>query len=92
MIAISSGLGSIQATIWSMIAARAWVEWAWLDVPIPLLTLIICLLFIDVRSVHGVLLMGCFSQLTIVLSNSFMAWQGFVKFRQSKPAAEPNEA
>lgn len=51
-------LGVISGAIWSLLAARSLISYAWAFIPISLVTQIFCITTLEVSSVHGVLLMA----------------------------------
>jgi len=70
-------LSTLGTGLWTLNMARAWVDFLWLFIPSTLLTQVVSLRFLDVGSVHGVLLFGVISTIPWLLLNLLMTYRGF---------------
>ncbi len=76
---LSSVIYNFSAIIWSMNAARAWVEISWLNIPLTIGTEICLLLLIKVNTTQGAILFSLFSFIPGLLLNICMSYIGFRK-------------
>jgi O-antigen/teichoic acid export membrane protein len=86
---ISTALGGFVAAMWQINLAKAWADYAWVDIPLRLLLQVILLRFIDLGTVKGVLLFSIFSTLSAVVVNALLTWRGFrgmARQAEAKPA------
>ena len=75
--AIVSAFGT---TLWMLNASKAWVDGAWIYIPLTLATQIALIPFTDFSSVSGVLLFNLISALPSVLLNFALSLRGFRNF------------
>jgi hypothetical protein len=75
--AISTTLTAMAGVMWGLNSAKGWVEHIWIDIPIRICLQAILLLFIDVRTVSGVLLFSIFSQASPLFVCVWLARRGF---------------
>ena len=74
---------AIIGAMWSLNAAKAWVQYAWVEIPMRIITQIILLITLDVSSVKGVLLFSILSSIPPFLVNTLLTYRGFKTFEQS---------
>jgi O-antigen/teichoic acid export membrane protein len=58
LVAVSMGLGGMNATMWSMNFARGWTRHAWLNIPVTLAMQIMGVLLFQIDTVAGVAQLG----------------------------------
>lgn len=74
-------LGAFTGVLWQINAARGWVDYAWVNIPLTIVLQILFLIYGDVTSVHGVLLFSLFSGLPWFGINILITWHNL--FRQT---------
>lgn len=67
-------------TLWLLNASKAWIDGAWLYIPLTLATQIALVPFTDFATVPGVLLFNLISAVPAVVLNLFLSFRGFRKF------------
>jgi hypothetical protein len=67
-------------TLWMLNASKAWIEGAWLYIPLTLATQVALIPFTDFASVAGVLTFNLISAAPAVVLNLFLSFRGFRKF------------
>jgi O-antigen/teichoic acid export membrane protein len=70
-------LGAIASTMFTLNAARAWVDIAWVEIPLRLTMQIALLLVFDITTVRGVLWIGLLSNLSPLIVNALLTYRGF---------------
>ncbi|HST29773.1 MAG TPA: hypothetical protein VLK27_02915 [Chthoniobacterales bacterium] len=68
------------ATLWLLNASKAWIEGAWLYIPLTLVTQFALIPFTDFSSVSGVLIFNLISAVPSVLLNLVLSYRGFRRF------------
>ncbi|MFB8791489.1 MAG: hypothetical protein U7123_22280 [Potamolinea sp.] len=81
---IGTVLGYIVGAISSLNLAKAWVQYAWIEIPLRIIIQVILLLTLNISTVKGVLLFGLFSQFSPLLVNLFLTYRGFKTFEQGQ--------
>jgi hypothetical protein len=76
------------ATIFLLNTSRAWIERAWLSVPITILVQVLALFFIDVSEPRGAIIFGWLSVLPPLAVNTAIALAKFKGWRSSGGAAD----
>jgi hypothetical protein len=71
---------ALGGTLWLLNASKAWIEGAWLYIPLTLATQIALIPFTNFSSVSGVLTFNLISAVPAVLLNLFLSLRGFRKF------------
>lgn len=72
----STVISSIVATMWSINASKAWIQYSWLYIPSTITTQIFLLILLDVSSVKGVIIFGIFSNMPLIIINSLLTYRG----------------
>jgi hypothetical protein len=77
----NSSIGYITGVLWTMTSARKWIfGWgAWLYITVVLLVQIVCLQFMAVNTVNGVLLFSILTSTAMCAVNAIWAFAGFRK-------------
>ena len=70
-------------TLWMLNASKAWIEGAWLYIPLTLATQVALIPFTDFSSVAGVLTLNLISAVPSVLLNLVLSFRGFRRFAQA---------
>jgi hypothetical protein len=76
----ASVVAAFGSTLWMLNASKAWVDLAWLYIPLTLATQIALSPFTDFSSVPGVLIFNLISAAPSVLLNLFLSFRGFRNF------------
>lgn len=76
LVIISMVFTSIIDTMWSLNAAKGWVQYAWTEIPTRLIIQIALLLTLDISTLRGVIVFSIFSSISPFLVNAFMSFQG----------------
>ena len=74
-------LGAFTGTFWSLNASKAWIQDAWLYIPLTLVTQIALIPYTDFSSVTGVLIFNLLSAVPNLLLNMVMSYRGFRSFQ-----------
>jgi O-antigen/teichoic acid export membrane protein len=74
---------ALGGTLWMLNASRAWIEGAWLYIPLTLATQVALIPFTDFSSVAGVLTFNLISAVPSVLLNLVLSFRGFRRFAQA---------
>ena len=82
-------VGTLAGTMWSMNAARGWVHYQWVEIPIRLALQAALLLLIDTSTVSGAISFMMLSQLSPMLFNVGLTFVGFRALRRDTVAAVP---
>ena len=84
-----NGLGVIVGGIWSINASKGWITPTWLHVGVPLMTQILCLHFVNVATVRGVLFFGSASLLPEFVITLCYAMRNILRVDRQSPAPLP---
>jgi hypothetical protein len=76
LVIISMVFTSIIDTMWSLNAAKGWVQYAWTEIPTRLVIQITLLLLLDISTLQGVIIFSIFSSISPFLVNAFLSFQG----------------
>lgn len=76
LVVISMVFTSIIDTMWSLNAAKGWVQYAWAEIPTRLIIQVALLLFLDISTLQGVIIFSIFSSISPFLVNAFLSFQG----------------
>jgi hypothetical protein len=79
----ASVVTALGGTLWMLNASKAWIEGAWLYIPLTLATQIALIPFTDFSSVAGVLTFNLISAVPSVLLNLVLSFRGFRCFAQA---------
>jgi len=77
LMAVSTTLTSLAGVMWGLNSAKGWVQYIWIDIPIRICLQAVLLMFMDVKTVSGVLLFSIFSQASPLLVCIWLARRGF---------------
>jgi O-antigen/teichoic acid export membrane protein len=77
-------LSAITTTMFSLNAARAWIDVAWLEIPLRILLQIALLFSFDISTVQGVLWVALLSNLSPLLINIVLTYRGFRSLQSSQ--------
>lgn len=69
-------VASISGIMWSLCAAKGWVEKVWVEIPTRILLQIVSLIFIDISTVRGVLIFSLISNFSPAIVSAWLAIQG----------------
>lgn len=75
-----SVIAALTGTFWALNASKAWIQGAWLYIPLTLGVQLLLIPFINLSSVDGVLTFNLLSALPNLLLNMVMSWRGFYGF------------
>jgi hypothetical protein len=75
-------LGGLSTLLWAVVSARGWFEYAWVTVPLTLVTQSIACGLLPLGSVAGVLLFGMISNLPAI---GWTCWIAVIGFRRLPP-------
>ena len=89
LIVANMSLGTLAGTMWSMNAAKGWVHFQWIEIPIRLALQAGLLLVIDTSTVAGAIYFLMLSQLSPMLFNVGLTVTGFRSLRREIAAAIP---
>ena len=89
LVVANMSLATLSATMWSMNAARGWVNYQWIEIPIRLALQAALLLLIDTSTVPGALYFLMISQLSPMLFNVGLTVVGFRELRRELALAVP---
>ena len=92
LIVANMSVGTLSNVMWSMNAAKGWVHYQWIEIPIRLLYQAALLLLIDVTTVPGAVYFMMFSQLSPMLFNVGLTAVGFRALHREQAAAVPSPA
>ncbi len=73
----ASVLSALTSAVWSLNASKAWVTGSWTYIPLTLATQAALIPFLDLSSVHGVLLFNLVSATPNLLVNAVLSYRGF---------------
>ena len=76
----SAVVTAFGGTLWLLNASKAWIDGAWLYIPLTLGTQIALIPFTDFSSVSGVLIFNLISAVPAVVLNLFLSFRGFRNF------------
>jgi O-antigen/teichoic acid export membrane protein len=76
-----SVIAALIGTLWSLNAARAWVRFSWLYIPLTIATQLALIPVTDFASVPSVLTFNLLSAVPSLLLNIFMSYRGFHSLR-----------
>ena len=76
----SAVVGAFGATLWMLNASRAWVDGAWLYIPLTVATQVALIPFTDFSTVSGVLIFNLISAVPSVFLNLVLSFRGFRSF------------
>jgi O-antigen/teichoic acid export membrane protein len=76
----SAVVSAFGATLWMLNASKAWVDGAWLYIPLTVATQIALIPFTDFSTVPGVLIFNLISGVPSVLLNLVLSFRGFRSF------------
>ena len=76
-----SVVAALIGTLWSLNAARAWVGFSWLYIPLTIATQVALIPVTDFSSVPGVLTFNLLSAVPSLLLNMVMSYRGFRSLR-----------
>jgi hypothetical protein len=76
LVVISMVFTSIIDTMWSLNAAKGWVQYAWAEIPTRLIIQVALLLLLDISTLQGVIVFSIFSSISPFLVNAFLSFQG----------------
>jgi O-antigen/teichoic acid export membrane protein len=79
-------LTTLTALTWAAATAKGWVRHAWLVVPVTLCAQLAALLWLDVSTVAGALLLSLLNGLATLSVYGALAVRGFSRWRQGTPA------
>lgn len=71
---------ALGGTLWMLNASKAWIDGAWLYIPLTLATQVALIPFTDFATVPGVLTFNLISAAPAVVLNLFLSVRGFRKF------------
>lgn len=77
LVVANMSIGNFGAALWSMNAAKGWVHFQWVEIPIRLVFQAILLLYIDTSTMVGALHFMIISQLSPMLFNAGLTVAGF---------------
>lgn len=83
-------LAFVAATLWSLNASRAWVEFSWLYIPVTLAVQAVCLPFVDLTTVRGVLIFGLAPEGPLIVMNLVLGLRGLRRFAAATPVPLPS--
>lgn len=78
---IGACLGLVNGSVFGVAAAKGWVQKAWLYIPATLISQIIGVACLDLKTVTGALLLNIAAQVAAILVFLFLVWSGFHKLR-----------
>ena len=78
---LSAALAAMFACLFSLTYSKAWIVPASISIPIEIATQLILILIFDLSTVRGVLLLGCFGQLPLILLNMVVANRELGRFK-----------
>lgn len=78
---LSAVLFSILACMWQLNVARGWIVTPWLMIPLAVVAQVICVIVLDVSTVHGVLLLNIYSMIPGFFLNFLRTRQGVREFK-----------
>jgi O-antigen/teichoic acid export membrane protein len=76
LVIISMVFTSIIDTMWSLNAAKGWVQYAWTEIPTRIVIQIALLLVLDISTLRGVIFFSIFSSISPFFVNAFLSFQG----------------
>ncbi len=82
LIVANMSIGTLTATMWSMNAAKGWVHYLWLEIPMRLILQAVLLMLIDTSTVPGAIYFLMISQLSPLLFNAGLTYTGFRELRR----------
>ena len=82
---LNAGLGAMFLCLFTLTYSKAWIVPAAISIPMEIATQVILVLILDLSTVRGVLLLGCFAQLPNILLNVVIATR---ELRRFKPASD----
>jgi O-antigen/teichoic acid export membrane protein len=80
---VSTVTTSIVEVMSSMNHTKAWVEYAWLEIPMRILLQIFLLISLDISSVKGVILFNLLSNISPFLVNVMLTYRGFATYKSA---------
>jgi O-antigen/teichoic acid export membrane protein len=83
LMVVSAVTTSITQTMASLNAAKAWVQYAWVEIPIRISLQIVLLLNLDVSTIKGVLLLGILSNFSPLIVSIMRTYFGFRAYKYS---------
>lgn len=86
LLVISSVLGVIQGTMWSVNGRRAWMMPPMVSIPVNLATQLLLVIVLDVTTLRGILLMGIFSNVPGLVLSLWVTARGIRQFRDHPTA------
>ncbi|MBI3652537.1 MAG: polysaccharide biosynthesis protein [Acidobacteria bacterium] len=84
-----SATTALVATMWSLNATKAWIQYSWLNIPSVVITQILLLMVVDIANVKGVLVFGILSLAPTFLLNSILSFRGFAALSHSEQPLAP---
>jgi O-antigen/teichoic acid export membrane protein len=81
LMVLSAVLFSILACMWQLNVARGWIVSPWLMIPMAVAVQIVCIVLLDVSTVHGVLLLNIYSMIPGFFLNFLRTQQGIQEFK-----------
>ncbi len=89
LIVANMSVGTLVGTMWSMNAAKGWVHYNWIEIPVRLLFQAALLLLIDVTTVPGAIYFMMLSQLSPMLFNLGLTVVGFRALQREHALPHP---
>ena len=89
LIVANMSVSTLGNTMWSMNAARGWVHYNWVEIPLRLALQAALLLLIDTSTVPGAVCFMMISQLSPMLFNAGLTVVGFRALRREQALAVP---
>jgi hypothetical protein len=77
---------NVVAVMWNLNSARGWIRHMWMEIPLSILVQSLACLWLDLSTVRGVLILGCFAPISALLMNAFQSWNGFRALRSNDPS------
>ena len=89
LIVAAESIGRLTATMYSMNAAKGWVHYSWVEIPIRLVFQAVLLMVIDTSTVPGALYFMMCSQFSPMLFSAGLTIAGFRALRREHSALVP---
>lgn len=88
----SAALSQLVHAMWALNAARAWIELAWVSIPLTLVTQVVLALCLDLSSVRNALWFGGLSLVPNLVVNAWMSFDGLRRERLEGAEGRPSPA
>ena len=76
LLTLNTALDTINGTMWSMNAAKGWVDRAWTEIPLRLLLQVALVFVFDLSTTSGAIWFSICSQFSPMFVNSLMTFRG----------------